>query len=197
MKKRLFTLACAARLLLSFTLTAHAATLPEYSYYYATLKQRLSSRSGPGTRYDEDALTINSISDGTTLRVLSRSYDSANDRWWMQVEITYQGTLYRVYTGEQRFYSLNMSAVPTEYQLGTCRVAYAISDAYWGPGTGYRRAKTVPAGTSCAIWGYEENAYEDRDYIQIEYYDSGSRCYRRCWVPEWAVDDEYMYYGWP
>ncbi len=197
MRKALFCLVCAAVMVFSSAATVLAKTMPDYSYVYATLNRRLSSRSGPGTRYDDDALTINSIGDGTSLRVLSKSFDSPNDRWWVQVEITYNGSLYRVYTGEQRFYSLNMNAIPTEYQLGTCRVNFSVSDAYWGPGTSYRRAKTVPAGTSCAIWGYEENYYEDRDYIQIEYYDSVSRCYRRCWVPEWAVDDEYMYYGWP
>ena len=197
MKKALVCLVCAAVMVFSCTAAAPARTMPDYSYVYATLNRKLSGRSGPGTRYDDDALTAGSLGDGTSLRVLSKSYDSANGVWWVQVEISYNGSMSRIYTGEQRFYSLNMNAVPTEFQLGTCRVSYAISDAYWGPGTGYRRAKTVPAGTSCAICGYEENYGEDRDYIQIEYYDSASRCYRRCWVPEWAVDDEYMYYGWP
>ena len=197
MKKSILCLAMAAIMAIS-ACASLAASAPDYAWYYATLNQRISSRTGPGTRYDDDAFTVNSIGSGTSLRIFCKSYDEPNRRWWVMTEITYRGERYRVYTGEQRFNGLNLNAVPTEYELGTCMApSGGISSAYAGPGGGYHRMPRVPAYTQCTIWGYEDNASEGTSYIMVEYYDSSSRCYRRCWCPEWAVDSEYMYYGWP
>ncbi len=197
MRKSLLCLTLALALLCSGSL-ALASTMPDYAYVYATLNQRLSSRTGPGTRYDDDAMTLNSVNAGTSLRVLSKAYDRPNSRWWVQVEFTYRSVQYRVYTGEQRFYDLNLYSIPEEYELGSCKSTdWGISECYAGPGMSFAPMKSIPANTACTIWGYEENYYEDTDYLMVEYYDNYARCYRRCWVKEWAVDDEYMYYGWP
>ena len=197
MKKTWFCLLCVLVMTLSWTVSL-AATMPDYSWYYATLNQRISSRTGPGTQYDEDAFTVNSIGAGTSLRILSKSYDAPNERWWVQTEITYQGVQYRVYTGEQRFSYLDLNAIPTEYQLGECYTgAHMVLECYAGPGRDYQALPSISDYTSCTIWGYEENVLEDTDYIQVEYYDYTSGCYRRCWCAEWWMDSETMYDGWP
>lgn len=197
MNKKLICLLAAIVMALSCA-SSLAATMPDYAWYYATLNQRISSRTGPGTRYDTSAFTVNNIGAGATLRILSKAYDSPNSRWWVQTEITYQNRMYRVYTGEQRFNNLNLNSVPTEYQLGECNTgSLVVYDTYAGPGMQYQSMPSIPAYTRCTIWGYEENNSEDRDYIQVEYYDSGSGCYRRCWCAEWWMSDETMYYGWP
>lgn len=197
MKKTMICLMMVLILTASSTI-CQAATMPEYSWYYAALNQRISSRTGPGTRYDGKTFTVNSIGPGYTLRILSKAYDSPNNRWWVQTEITYQGVPYRVYTGEQRFNDLDLNAIPTEYQLGECSTgSYGVYECYAGPGRDYQMKPGIPAYTSCEIWGYEQNLLEDTDYIQVEYYDYNSGCYRRCWCAEWWMDSENMYYGWP
>ena len=165
----------------------------QYAYITCTLNSKLATRTGPGTVYDEPGTFL---SAGSAVTVLSKAYDSANGIWWVQVEFSYNRSKYRAYTGVKRMNDLNLSSVPEEIPIGSCTVNYSL-ECYYGPGTEYKQiARNVPAGVSCTIYGYASGrgAYES-DYILIEFYDSGLKCWRRAWVHDPYVDDYYMYYG--
>ena len=159
-----------------------------YSYITATLNSKLATRTGPGTQYDEPGTFL---SAGSQVRVLSKAYDQRNEIWWVQVEFSSGGSLYRAYTGLKRFSNLNINLVPEERVIGTCTLSQSIT-GYYGPGYNYRTiAAKIPAGVSCTIYGYASSG--DSDFIQVEFYDQSR--YRRAWINDWNVDDYVMYYG--
>ena len=161
-----------------------------YAYTTGWLNSKLATRTGPGTQYDEPGTFL---SAGSTVTVLSKAYDARNEIWWVQVEFSDAGSLYRAYTGAKRFSGLNLSSLPEEGVIGRCSLKQTVT-GYYGPGYRYKAiARGVPAGSGYNIYGY---AYtEEADFIQIEFYDSGARCYRRAWIPDWCTDDYYMYNG--
>ena len=159
-----------------------------YSYVLAILNSKLATRTGPGTQYDEPGTFLSS---GSQVRVLSKAYDQRNQIWWVQVEFSSGGSLYRAYTGLKRFSNLIINSVPEEKVIGTCTFSQSIT-GYYGPGYNYRAiAAKIPAGVSCTIYGYASAG--DSDFIQVEFYDQGR--YRRAWVSDWNADDYVMYYG--
>ncbi len=114
------------------------------------------------------------------MKAISSAYDSRNQIWWIQVELTYNGELRRVYTGVKR---LNMAAdqVPAEQAEGGATLTRSVY-AYWGPGYGYSMyGEVIPAGTSGTV--YAREGY----YAQFEFYDEASQVIRRVWVPESAL----------
>ena len=136
------------------------------------LNQRLATRSGPSTKYDELG---SYFSAGTKVKAISKAWDSVNEIWWIQVEFTYGGSARRAYTGLKR---LNMSAdqVPEEYPLSTNANITDDCRVYLGPGTNYtHRNDMITAGTCGTIYTIENG------YAQFEYND-GSQ-YHRVWVP--------------
>ena len=162
----------------------------QYAYAVGTLNRKLATRTGPGTRYDEPGTFLKA---GDQVTVLSKAYDSRNEIWWVQVEFRENGQLYRAYTGAKRFDGLNLQWIPEEQVIGSCSVSSAVT-GYYGPSYQYKQiARKVPAGASCSICGYAWG--ENSDFIQIEFFDSGANLYRRAWVPDWAVDNYTMYYG--
>lgn len=162
----------------------------DYAYIPATLNQRLATRTGPGTQYDEPGSFLRA---GDSVLILSKAYDSSNGIWWVQTEFSAGGATYRAYTGAKRFNGLNLSMIPEEKVIGRCWIGTSMTGLY-GPSYYYQPiSRPVPAGVSCDIYGY---AYWDEgDFIQIEFYDAGINQYRRAWVPDWAVEDYEMYYG--
>jgi len=160
----------------------------QYAYNTGITNQKLATRTGPSTKYDEPGTFLSS---GARVQVLSKAYDSKNEIWWVQVDMTNNGTRIRAYTGVKRFSSLNLSAIPEEQIIGSCYVSYAIT-GYYGPSSSYKRiSRQIPSGVSCDIYGY---AYSDEgDFIQIEFYDSGLGCLRRAWVLEWDVNSLNIY----
>ena len=62
-------------------------------------KERLATRSGPGTDYTELG---SYFQQGTWVRALSAAYDSKNGIWWIQVELTYAGKLRSETAGDER-----------------------------------------------------------------------------------------------
>ena len=162
----------------------------DYAYVPATLNSRLATRTGPGTGYDEPGSFLDA---GYGVAALSKAYDASNGIWWVQVEFSEGGALYRAYTGAKRFDGLDLAALPEEKPIGRCTIGYSMT-GYYGPSYYYQPiGRSVPAGVSCTIWGY---AYQDDgDFIQIEFFDSGINQYRRAWVPDWSVDDYEMDYG--
>jgi len=143
-------------------------------------KERLSTRSGPGTNYTEAGSYFQS---GTWVRAISSAYDRANGIWWIQIELSYDGELRRVYTGVKR---LQMAAdqVPVEEtEEGNAIVTRSVYP-YWGPGYGYTMyGDKIPAGTSGTVWQREGL------YAQFEYRDSSGQL-RRVWVPENALEED-------
>ena len=82
---------------------------------YGLAKQKLATRSGPGTTYDEKG-TYNVA--GQYIRVLSRAWDSRNSIWWVKCEIPYRGEIRVLWTGYKRFDSstLPLESIPVEGQ---------------------------------------------------------------------------------
>ena len=145
-------------------------------------KDRLSTRSGPGTTYTE---TGSYFQSGTRVKAISSAYDKENSIWWVQVELTYDGELRRVYTGVKR---LQMSAdqVPVEEAPESEAALTRSVYGYWGPGIGYTMyGDKIPAGTTGTVWQHEGV------YAQFEFYDEAKQLYRRVWVPESALEDSF------
>lgn len=142
-------------------------------------KERLATRSGPGTNYTGSGSYFQA---GTWVKALSAAYDSTNEIWWVQVELTYSGELRRVYTGVKRL-QMMADQVPIEEEQGGAVVTRSVY-GYWGPGYGYSMyGDRIPAGTTGTIWQREGS------YAQFEYFDEAQQAYRRVWVPENALDE--------
>ena len=161
---------------------ATALTYSNYAYEPALLNQKMATRTGPGTLYDEPGTFL---SAGTQVLALSRAYDDRNGIWWIQVEFTSGGARMRAYTGAKRFSNLNLSALPQDLLMGACTLLRSTA-AYYGPGPAYSLMKnSVPAGTSAQIYGLEFGG--DDDYLLVEFYDAFQGCSRRAWVPLGSV----------
>ena len=80
---------------------------------YGLAKQKIATRNGPGTQYDEKG-TYNVA--GQYLRVFSRAWDSRNGIWWVKCEIPYKGEKRVLWTGYKRFDSdtLPLESIPVE-----------------------------------------------------------------------------------
>ena len=80
---------------------------------YGLATTRLSTRTGPGTQY-EDGGTYNV--SGQYIRVLSRAWDSRNSIWWVKCEIPYRGSVRVLWTGYKRFdaSTLPLESIPIE-----------------------------------------------------------------------------------
>ena len=152
-----------------------------YTGLQVLTKERLATRSGPGTNYTEQGSYFQS---GTWVKAISSAYDQSNGIWWVQVELTYNGELRRVYTGVKR---LNMSADQVPVESAECEATVTRSVyGYWGPGYGYAMyGSVIPAGTTGTIWQREAA------YAQFEFYDQSVQKYRRVWIPENALEDSF------
>ena len=144
------------------------------------LTERMATRSGPGTQYDELGSYFQA---GTWVRAVSAAFDERNSIWWIQTEFTYRGEKRRAYTGVKRL-DMMVTQVPIEFVQKTgVRLKRSVY-GYYGPGYGYAmHGEKVPAGTIGDIWQTEGA------YVQLEFYDSNLGSMRRVWVPESAVDE--------
>lgn len=153
-----------------------APTWPSHQPAY-TLSKKLSTRSGPGTSYDEFG-TFMEVGDAITL--LSRYYDSRNEIWWVQAEFTHRGVLRRAYTGAQRING-DISALPAEQSLGAATLTRA-AQPWNGPGNTYAQlGDPIPAGTQGTLWARENG------YAQLDFLDSNMGKRRRVWIEESAL----------
>ena len=154
-------------------LTAQAGT-------WATLNQPIATRTGPGTEYTEPG---GFLSRGDRVYVRSKVWDPVNEIWWVQVEFTppvyynYADDMIRVYTGAWRL-NVNLSQVPEEYPLQSCRVVYD-ADAFSGPWyDGFMPwSDTIYAGTSATLLEVENG------FAHIECWNSWAGSMWRGWVP--------------
>ena len=160
---------------------------PVYNEYtesndgYYRLNSKLATRTGPGTNYDEPGSFFLSDYAGTSLRVLSRSYQSV---WWVQVEFSHRGRMMRAYTGAKRFDNLDLNRIPEETALWSGTVNSTLYGLY-GPGTEYETMPyQVQANTPCTVF------QEERGYLLIEFRNNrGDSTMSRAWVPSGAVSE--------
>ncbi len=180
-----------ALLLISFFSAADAVSYGHEAY----LKMALSTRTGPGTWYDEPGTFFGSNYRDTSVRVLSKAWDDRNSIWWLQIEFYRNSMLYRAYTGLKRV-DIDINDVPEESILGTA-VTQRSAAGYWGPGTEYAASQyDIPSGISVAVLDVENN------YAQIEFYDgrTADRSYarRRAWIRtdyldgSWGTANSYL-----
>ena len=170
--------------------TSSSGIYTGYAYRTATLNAKLATRTGPGTQYDEPGTFL---SAGSQVTALSRAYDARNGIWWIQVEFRASGSLYRAYTGLKRFSNLNANSLPEEKVIGSCAITQSIV-GYYGPGYNYREiGRKIPAGVSCAIYGYASSG--NADFLQVEFYDQFQGCYRRAWINAWNAEDWQIFNG--
>ncbi len=139
-----------------------------------TTNQKLATRTGPGTRYDEPGTFLYA---GASVTAVARAWDSYNEIWWVQVDFAEGSSRYRVYTGLKRL-NVNIQSLPEERNLGGDTVSSA-AEARFGPGASYALCPVnVPAGARVTVWGRENG------YSLVEYSDSRiSNPLRRCWIP--------------
>ena len=85
---------------------------------YGLAKQKLATRDGPGTTYNEKG-TYNVA--GQYIRVLSRAWDARNGIWWVKCEIPYRNEIRVLWTGYKRFdpATLPLESIPIEGQGGS------------------------------------------------------------------------------
>ena len=169
MKRKLFV---AFFVLLAVTLLAMGTTA--LADQTAWLNQRMATRTGPGTKYDEPGTFFSGGWNGVQVRVLSRS----DNKTWALVEFSYNGGLMRAYTGFKRLDGVRPENVGTETVLGTGYTEGSVT-AYYGPGPNYLRMKhDVPGNVSCDV------IMEENGYLLVDYpYYTGETERSRSWIP--------------
>lgn len=139
----------------------------------ATLTQRMATRSGPSTVYDELGSYFKA---GQEVDVLTRAWDEHNGMWWVQVEFTYSGKLRRAYTGIQRV-NVDLGLLEEEAAISTALLNCPVLP-FFGPGQGYAQHRDmISAGTPGTVYAFENG------YAQFEYLDKSAMKTRRVWVP--------------
>ena len=109
--------------------TQTAAPKPSSSAgLWGLAKQKLATRDGPGTTYNEKG-TYNVA--GQYIRVLSRAWDKRNNIWWVKCEIPYRNEIRVLWTGYKRFDSgtLPLESIPIEGE--TAPVTQPPASAGW------------------------------------------------------------------
>lgn len=149
--------------------------------------QRLATRTGPSTDFDEPG----TFSQSTQVRAMSKAYDTTNRIWWIQFQFVYQGNRYCAYTGLKRFDGLDINQLPEERAIGWCRFNSRGVEAFYAPSDDAAPGRNIPAGTVATIYAVVEGM--DSDFIQVEFYDTSINQMRRAWVKEWWADEEWFY----
>lgn len=152
----------------------------------ATTTTRLATRSGPGTQYTEPGTFL---SAGHSVVVHTKAYDSRNGIWWVQVEFSSGGRIYRAYTGAQRL-NVNLNQVPEETVL---EYTYLIDNGYGYAGPGYGHAYYsdwyLVRETNCRVMEVENG------FALIDTASSWPSQNVRVWVPIDMLAGGGKYYG--
>lgn len=142
---------------------------------YSDLKQRLSTRSGPGTKFTEPGTFFSKNYKIQKVKVLKKSSDG--NTWWVQVDFRNGAkNSYRVWTGAKRV-DVDLDLIAEELPMGQCDVT-PTSDTYYGPGGNYAKANITITKRADGIVYEIENGYADVEYMC----DDGTQ--GRIWVPE-------------
>lgn len=83
------------------------------SEVYGLTIQKLATRKGPGTQYEEGGTYF---VENQWIKVLSKAYDKRNEIWWVKCEIPYHGEIRVLWTGYKRFdhSTLSLDDLPEE-----------------------------------------------------------------------------------
>ena len=171
---------------LLLTLCLLTACVPALAATSATTKMPLATRSGPGTQYTEPGTFLTA---GQQVTVHTKVWDQTNRIWWVQVEFTSGGRIYRAYTGAQRL-NVDLSRVPEE---SVQEYTYLIDSGYGYAGPGYGHAYYddwyLVRETNCRIMEVED------DFALIDTASSWPAANVRVWVPIDMVAGGWQYYG--
>ena len=145
----------------------------------ANLLDRLSTRSGPSTAYEEPGTFFQNNWQEKTVRVMGKEFH--NGVWWVEVDFEWKNnTRLRVWTGAKRV-DIDLNQVNETRAIGVCSLGPC--DAWYGPGGSYYKAKekVLFPEDGVEIYGQENG------YVQVDFYDVNREFQRRIWVPENAV----------
>lgn len=151
----------------------------------AGLLNRVATRTGPGTQYDEPGTYFQKDWRTTKVRVINAAWDNINDIWWVQLDFSDLGKKFRAYTGLVRV-DVDVNILDKETLLGTTTMRSAAK-VYYGPGRDYVEAPfNVPNYTEVKVYGAENG------FVQVEYADSRIPYpQRRAWVTAVAVNGQW------
>ena len=146
------------------------------SYPQAKLKMRVSTRSGPGTEYDEPGTFFSGNWQRQTVTVMGKHWDG--NIWWVLIDFSSGNQSYRVWTGLKRV-SVNLDAVPEIRSIGQGTVGE--TETRRGPGSRYAAGPKITHWQDVVAYGWENG------YVEVEYRDYDRNTVYRVWVPESAV----------
>ena len=168
-----------------------SATVPPTEYEsrpmptQAYLKDRISSRSGPSTAYEEPGTFFSGKWQGQTVTVVGKAYTSGV--WWVEVDFDYGNARYRVWTGLKRV-DVDLDLVPDK-QKPIGKASVAPTDAWYGPGGNYAKSKVAILFPEDEIDLYGR----ENGYVQVDFYDVNREFQRRVWVPQSALSNVIWY----
>lgn len=140
---------------------------------YATLNQRMATRTGPGTKYSEPGTFF---SKGDVVKLISQTTDS-NGTKWVQAEIEVDGRLMRVYTGMKRFKDIDVNALCREERMNIVATLDSDITPTYGPDWYYAEYDfTLRKGSQVLVLD-AENGYDI-----CEFYVNGQLY--RAWIPD-------------
>ena len=144
-----------------------------YDREHARLLMRLSTRSGPSTRYDEPGSFFNDNWQNVTVQVLGKAW--GNGIWWVLVDFDYGYARFRVWTGLKRV-DIDIDSVPEITAIGQGIIE--PTETRRGPGVNYAKGPDVTVRKNVTVFGWENG------YAEVEYYDPYTEMYYRFWVPQ-------------
>ena len=142
---------------------------------WASLRERLSTRSGPGTRFDEPGTFFLYDWQYASVRVLGKAWDSVNEIWWVLVDFSENGTRYRAWTGHKRV-NVDINSVPYVYSIGEGTISATYT--WRGPGANYALGPVITHWQDVVAYGRENG------YVEVEWYNAEDDKIYRFWVPE-------------
>ena len=148
---------------------SYTDTLKPYTAY---LKDKLATRSGPGTNYTE----LGTYGQNTSIKIYEREIGGSVT--WGMVEFRGNGGLIRAYTGMKR---IDTDTPDIPWANTATYSAYLGSDCVprRGPGSEYASCnKTLSAGTRLTLY------HEEKGYVMADFYFPGDSKLTRAWIPE-------------
>ena len=153
------------------------APYEEFNGITANLLMRLSTRSGPGTKYDEPGTFFQNSWQTTQVTVLAKEW--VGDRWWVYVDFTNRSTRYRAWTGLKRV-DVDIDRLPERHSCASGTMD--STDTWYGPGKNYAKGPHASGFHDVIIFG------EENGYVEVEYSNDSWQHRYRCWVPRNRVD---------
>ena len=147
---------------------------------FALAIDRIATRSGPATTFDE-IHTFN-VDYGAPVFLLRAQNTSGTQ--WVEIEFMYQGEWVRVWTGLKRLTHANLAGLPGDYTARGTGTVSSVTTGRYGPGREYKVLyQDIPAGLGCKVMD------EDGSWLMIEYEstDPNHPLTHRCWVPADAI----------